>query len=143
MARLSRALALAGLLCGALFAEPVAARSLSSVSPTVINAKRREALKRWELAARGPDAGNARRDEDKVAPPRVKNITFTNPKASQFYVDGTTIPEVDFNAGPSWSGLIPISSAANETRKLFFWFFPLMRVGGPKRRRAAARSEVE
>jgi hypothetical protein len=31
-------------------------------------------------------------------------ISFSNPKAQQFYVDGSTIPEVDFNAGPSWSG---------------------------------------
>ncbi|GJE99440.1 carboxypeptidase [Phanerochaete sordida] len=54
----------------------------------------------------------------------VKNITFSNPKASEFYVDGTSIPEVDFDVGPSWAGLMPISGAANETRKLFFWFFP-------------------
>ncbi|KAF8577181.1 alpha/beta-hydrolase [Ramaria rubella] len=54
----------------------------------------------------------------------LKNITFTNPKASEFYVDGNSIPEVSFDVGPSWSGLIPISADANETRKLFFWFFP-------------------
>lgn len=53
-----------------------------------------------------------------------KNITFTNPKASEFYVDGSTIPEVSFDVGPSWAGLLPISSSPNETRKLFFWFFP-------------------
>lgn len=57
-------------------------------------------------------------------------------------MDGTTIPEVDFDIGPSWSGLLPISSDQNETRKvspmmrfltpqdtniapkLFFWLFP-------------------
>ncbi|KAI0666135.1 alpha/beta-hydrolase [Trametes maxima] len=54
----------------------------------------------------------------------VKNITFSDPRASEFYVDGTTIPEIGWDVGPSWSGLIPISSHANETRKLFFWFFP-------------------
>ncbi|KAK2467440.1 hypothetical protein APHAL10511_000675 [Amanita phalloides] len=54
----------------------------------------------------------------------VKNITFSNPKASQFYVDGSTIPLVDWDVGPSWSGLLPISSDPNETRQLFFWFFP-------------------
>jgi carboxypeptidase D len=66
---------------------------------------------------------------------------------SEFYVDGASIPEVNFDVGPSWSGLMPISDAANETRKvrlfksgndtdglelnsvllifqLFFWFFP-------------------
>lgn len=35
----------------------------------------------------------------------------------EFYVDGTTIPEVDFDVGPSWSGLLPISSDPEETRK--------------------------
>jgi carboxypeptidase D len=58
-------------------------------------------------------------------------------------VNGATLPLVNFDVGPSWSGLIPISGAANETRKvkllesitgnfglalfifqLFFWFFP-------------------
>lgn len=38
--------------------------------------------------------------------------------ASEFYVDGTTIPEVNFDVGPSWSGLLPISGNANETRKV-------------------------
>ncbi|KAH9061992.1 alpha/beta-hydrolase [Lactarius vividus] len=66
----------------------------------------------------------ARRATDTAAPPRVKNITFSNPKASQFFVDGTTIPEVNFDVGPSWAGLIPISAAPNESRKLFFWLFP-------------------
>lgn len=28
---------------------------------------------------------------------------------------------VPFDAGPSWSGLMPISGNANETRQLFFW----------------------
>ncbi|KAH8833996.1 alpha/beta-hydrolase [Flagelloscypha sp. PMI_526] len=56
--------------------------------------------------------------------PSPKNITFSNPKASKFYVDGKTIPEVDWDVGPSWSGLLPISNKTGETRKLFFWFFP-------------------
>ena len=35
-----------------------------------------------------------------------------------FYVDGTTIPEVDWDVGPSWAGLLPISGDKNETRKV-------------------------
>ncbi|KAG6826321.1 hypothetical protein H0H92_000322 [Tricholoma furcatifolium] len=50
-----------------------------------------------------------------------QNITFSNPKASEFYVDGTSIPEVDFDVGPSWAGLLPISGNANETREPFSW----------------------
>ncbi|KAI0270300.1 Alpha/Beta hydrolase protein [Russula aff. rugulosa BPL654] len=49
---------------------------------------------------------------------------FANPNAAKFYVNGTKIPLVDFDAGDSWAGLLPISSQANETRKLFFWYFP-------------------
>ncbi|KAK7053792.1 alpha/beta-hydrolase [Favolaschia claudopus] len=88
-----------------------------------LHARQAEAAKRFQRIPRA----NA------PATPKVKNITFTNPKASaavsliaplEFYVDGTTIPEVDFDVGPSWSGLLPISSDPNETRKLFFWFFP-------------------
>lgn len=55
---------------------------------------------------------------------RNATITFSNPEAGKYYVDGSKIPEVDWDAGPSWSGLMPISSHPNETRKLFFWFWP-------------------
>jgi len=81
-------------------------------SKNQIRAKQAEAAKRFAL----PPPLEKRT--------QVKNITFHNPLASQFYVDGTKIPEVNFDVGPSWSGLIPISSAKNETSKLFFWFFP-------------------
>jgi carboxypeptidase D len=154
MARLSHALALLSLLGGTLLVGTAARAFDPSLS-----AKRLEAAKRWEYSARGRNgAGNPRRATD--TSPKVKNITFTNPKASgayarftrssvfllhvllEFYVNGATIPLVNFDVGPSWSGLIPISSAANESRKvllletfaddgfallipqLFFWFFP-------------------
>lgn len=41
-----------------------------------------------------------------------------------FFVDGASVPEVPFDIGPSWAGLMPISADPAETRKLFFWFFP-------------------
>ncbi|KAF8813757.1 alpha/beta-hydrolase [Phlegmacium glaucopus] len=58
--------------------------------------------------------------------PQESTINFANPAAKQFFVDGKKIPEgkLNFDAGPSWSGLMPISGAKNETRKLFFWFWP-------------------
>ena len=74
----------------------------------------------------------------------VKNFTFSNPAASgecggssrhsvlsvddeiAFYVDGTTIPEVDWDVGPSWAGLLPISGDKDETRKVSaFYTFAL------------------
>lgn len=54
----------------------------------------------------------------------ASTITFSNPAADKFFVDGKSIPDVNFDAGPSWSGLIPISGNPDETRKLFFWFWP-------------------
>lgn len=71
------------------------------------------------MATRAEVMNNQRR-----APAPPSTITFKNPKAKQFFVDGTKIPEVNFDAGPSWAGLMPISGAQNETRKLFFWFWP-------------------
>lgn len=67
---------------------------------------------------------------------------------AEFFVDGTTIPEVSFDVGPSWAGLLPISGAPNETRQvwfqskiikplspdpfqLFFWLFPPGPQGSP------------
>ncbi|KAF8271692.1 Alpha/Beta hydrolase protein [Lactarius quietus] len=120
--RLTRTLALVALHCGVLIAEPVAARV---TSPGDLNAKRLEAMKRWGASARGPSTRDeARRSTDTGAPPWVQNISFSNSEASQFFVDGTTIPDVNFDIGPSWAGLLPISPAANESKKLFFWFFP-------------------
>ncbi|KIJ33176.1 hypothetical protein M422DRAFT_183566 [Sphaerobolus stellatus SS14] len=82
------------------------------ITPAQVKARQRMAAEKL-LANRAAPTSNG-----------IKNITFSNPKASQFFVDGTTIPEVDFDVGPSWAGLLPISSAKNETRELFFWFFP-------------------
>jgi carboxypeptidase D len=103
------------------------------------------AARRWsksELYAKQAKAA----ERFQISPPlfaadltsHVKNITFSNPKASgtfsrpplyterkvvklkyvEFYVDGKSIPEVDWDVGPSWSGLLPISGSANETRKV-------------------------
>jgi carboxypeptidase D len=40
-----------------------------------------------------------------------------------FSVDGTAIPEVNFDLGESYAGLLPIGDA-NDTNQLFYWFFP-------------------
>jgi hypothetical protein len=78
MARLSRALALLSLLGATLFVG-TAARAFDPSS----GSKRLEAAKRWEYSARGRNgASNSRRATDTSPPSRVKNITFTNPKAS-------------------------------------------------------------
>jgi hypothetical protein len=42
----------------------------------------------------------------------------------EFVVNGTGIPDVDFDVGESYAGLIPISNRTRERNKLYFWFFP-------------------
>ncbi|KAI0301888.1 Alpha/Beta hydrolase protein [Multifurca ochricompacta] len=150
MARLSCALALLSLLCGTLLSGPVAARDTSVAS---LNARRLEAVKRWELSARDSNVqGNARRDMAALALPKVKNITFSNPKASrayakilyalcvipshafaEFFVDGTTLPQVNFDVvlrqmRVGWWGplgrLLKRATFVLLISQLFFWFFP-------------------
>lgn len=41
-----------------------------------------------------------------------------------FAVDGKAIPNIPFDARELYSGLLPTSDTANETKKLFFWFYP-------------------
>ena len=97
-----------------------------------MRAHQEEAAKRWQHA--GPAVSrstNVKRSD-------VQNITFTNPKASgkcmivlghqsrltlfvilsEFWVNGSALPLVDFDVGPSWAGLLPISNNPNETRQV-------------------------
>lgn len=47
-----------------------------------------------------------------------------NANTTIYAVNGTGLPDVPFDIGESYAGLMPISDAANETRQLYFWFFP-------------------
>ena len=46
-----------------------------------------------------------------------------NANTTKYSINGSAIPDVDFNVGESYAGLMPISSQANSS-KLYFWFFP-------------------
>ncbi|KAF3765334.1 alpha/beta-hydrolase [Cryphonectria parasitica EP155] len=53
--------------------------------------------------------------------------SFLTAKTEGFAVNGTGVPEVNFDLGESYAGRLPISSlnATNATaNELFFWFFP-------------------
>lgn len=55
----------------------------------------------------------------------VKRSTpFLNAKSKKFAVDGSTLPDVDWDVGESYAGNLPISDHPDETRQLYFWFFP-------------------
>jgi carboxypeptidase D len=39
-------------------------------------------------------------------------------------VNGSAIPDVPFDVGESYAGLLPVSKDADEESQLYFWFFP-------------------
>jgi hypothetical protein len=41
-----------------------------------------------------------------------------------YAVNGTGIPDVDFDVGESYSGLLSLSDDPDGDQQLFFWFFP-------------------
>ncbi|RDA93051.1 hypothetical protein CP533_0702 [Ophiocordyceps camponoti-saundersi (nom. inval.)] len=47
---------------------------------------------------------------------------YLNPKTQPFLVNGSAIPEVAFDVGESYAGLLPVSNSTDSD--LFFWFFP-------------------
>lgn len=60
-------------------------------------------------------------------------MSFQSPRAvvsrtlttfSEFVVNGSALPNIDFDVGESYAGSLPISQNANDTNQLFFWFFP-------------------
>ncbi|KXS98213.1 hypothetical protein AC578_263 [Pseudocercospora eumusae] len=57
---------------------------------------------------------------------------FLTDKTRKFAVDGEKLPELNFDPGESYAGLLPITSAKNETREYFFWFWPSLNQTGPK-----------
>jgi carboxypeptidase D len=55
---------------------------------------------------------------------RKRAHNFLTNSTVKFEVNGTGIPDVPFDIGESYAGLLPISGDPDETRELFFWFFP-------------------
>lgn len=53
----------------------------------------------------------------------LRNGAFETHITSEYAVNGTGIPEVDFDIGESYAGLLPISSSSASSQ-LYFWFFP-------------------
>lgn len=57
---------------------------------------------------------------------RNTSLTITIP--SEFVVNGTGVPEVDFDLGESYAGRLPIAAPdslnGSSENELFFWFFP-------------------
>ncbi|KAJ6445266.1 serine carboxypeptidase [Purpureocillium lavendulum] len=63
-----------------------------------------------------------------------KGHQFLTNKTQPFAVDGTKIPEVSFDAGESYAGLLPISNKTDEQNNLYFWFFPSANADNEKKK---------
>ncbi|KAL7622848.1 hypothetical protein AAE478_006527 [Parahypoxylon ruwenzoriense] len=59
-----------------------------------------------------------------LATRQVPAPKFANDNTTKFAVNGTGIPNVDFDVGESYAGYLPISDNPDDTNELFFWFFP-------------------
>ncbi|KAI1274565.1 serine carboxypeptidase [Xylaria sp. FL0933] len=53
----------------------------------------------------------------------VPEARFLNDNTTKFAVNGTGIPDVDFDVGESYAGYLPISDDPDDENELFFWFF--------------------
>lgn len=53
----------------------------------------------------------------------TSDYQFLTNKTESYLVDGTAIPEVDFDVGESYAGSLPINDTSSDD-ELFFWFFP-------------------
>lgn len=71
-----------------------------------------------------PPVSERRSPPSKKAQLERRASPYLNNNTEKFVVDGTAIPDVKFDIGESYAGLLPISDDPNETRQLYFWFFP-------------------
>ncbi|KAI0687232.1 Alpha/Beta hydrolase protein [Earliella scabrosa] len=55
-----------------------------------------------------------------LARARVKDVA----PSDKYLINGSNIPEVDWDIGDSWGGLMPISDDPDDGRQLYFWYFP-------------------
>ncbi|KAF8852153.1 alpha/beta-hydrolase [Acephala macrosclerotiorum] len=65
-----------------------------------------------------------RREVPQLHQRRDDSSAFLTNATAKYSVNGSAIPEVDFDIGESYAGLLPVSKDANETSELYFWFFP-------------------
>ncbi|KAF3931168.1 hypothetical protein ABW19_dt0201273 [Dactylella cylindrospora] len=122
------------ILVGLLFATAAVASSAWKYSPQNV-AKMMKELR---------EASAAANIEERVSVPLLKRLTekrgrprrpkgkYYNHKTKDFWVNGTAgaIPDVKFDVSESYAGLLPISKKSDESRKLYFWFWPT--TGGPE-----------
>lgn len=55
---------------------------------------------------------------------KKRQSSHLNSNTAKFAVNGTAIPEVDFDIGESYAGTLPVNSNSSNENALWFWFFP-------------------
>jgi carboxypeptidase D len=55
---------------------------------------------------------------------------YLNSTTEKFAVQGNAVPDVPFDLGESYAGLLSISGESDETPELYFWFFPTVNPAG-------------
>ncbi|KAH8646601.1 Alpha/Beta hydrolase protein [Tricladium varicosporioides] len=60
----------------------------------------------------------------KDAPRKRATSQYLTERSGKFAVNGSALPEIDFNIGESYAGTLPISSNKADPNQLWFWFFP-------------------
>ncbi|KAG9237435.1 serine carboxypeptidase [Amylocarpus encephaloides] len=60
----------------------------------------------------------------KFAPHKRTTKEYLTHSTKKFAVNGSALPEVDFNIGESYAGTLPISANSSDPNQLWFWFFP-------------------
>lgn len=99
------------------------ASAVLAANHAAINAFKRPAEKRAEILKKHGRATHPTLPEKRPLDTR-QSSRFLNNATRKFVVNGAAIPEVDFDVGESYAGLLPISDDPDETRQLYFWFFP-------------------
>ncbi|KAI3393784.1 hypothetical protein diail_3605 [Diaporthe ilicicola] len=79
---------------------------------------------RLQMSGRGfaADMPMMSRDFQSTAKRATAGSQFLTNTTSKFVVNGTAIPDVDFDVGESYAGSIPLTNGTDGN--LFFWFFP-------------------
>ncbi|MCJ1438585.1 hypothetical protein MMC27_007975 [Xylographa pallens] len=59
-----------------------------------------------------------------TAPRVVQDSVYLTNKTASFAVNGSALPDINFDIGESYAGTLSINANANNHNRLWFWFFP-------------------
>lgn len=108
-----------------------AACGLTSVAAVSSPHRKRDILpQKRALIHDGTKHANKKRQAS-YSTPKTKSMSpdchlqvWSDNAPTEFVVNGTGIPDVNFDIGESYAGTLSISGNASDPNALFFWFFP-------------------